>query len=152
QQVLSNAQSLIDALHVTNSALVDTQASADKAISADVAQINVLSSQIADITKQIKIAEVGGQPANDLRDRRAALVGQISQFVQVHEIDSGGDYQLVTQDNHLLVLNDTTKALKTTDVTTNIGAGSLKAQVEIRDTYFPKYIAALDQLAYDVTQ
>src|SRR5262249_23478983 len=93
QQVQTKAQSLIDALHAGNSALVDTKTAADSAITADVAQINNLTSQIADITTQIKVAEVGGQPANDLRDRRAALVGQLSQYVQVHEIDSGGDYQ-----------------------------------------------------------
>jgi flagellar hook-associated protein 1 len=152
QQVQINAQSLINAFHARNSALVDTKNSADKAITADVAQINNLASQVADITKRIKIAEVGGQPANDLRDQRAALVGQISQYVQIHEIDSGGDYQLVTQDNHLLVLNGTTKTLNTSDVTLNIGAGSLKAEVDIRDTYVPKYTAALDQLAYEITQ
>jgi flagellar hook-associated protein 1 FlgK len=152
QQVQISAQSLIDAFHARNSALVDTKTSADKAITADVAQINNLASQIADITKKIKVAEVGGQPANDLRDQRAALVGQLSQYVQVHEIDSNGDYQLVTQDNHLLVLNGTTRTLNTSDVTSNIGEGSLKAEVDIRDTYVPKYAAALDQLAYEITQ
>ena len=40
-----------------------------------------------------------------------------------------------SHDNHLLVLNDTTRPLKTTEVTSNIGAGSLKAEVDIRDTY-----------------
>ncbi len=150
QQVQINAQTLIDALHSRNSALADTKTTADKAISGDVAQVNALSSQIADITKQIKIAEVGGNPANDLRDQRAALVGQLSQYVQVNEINTNGDYQLVTADNHLLVLNDTTRPLKTTEVTSNIGAGSLKAEVDIRDTYVPKYLSSLDQLAYDI--
>jgi flagellar hook-associated protein 1 FlgK len=152
QQVQTAAQALIDAFHARNSALVDIKNSADKVITSDVAQINNLASQIADVTKRIKIAEVGGQPANDLRDQRAALVGQLSQYVQVHEIDSDGDYQLVTQDNHLLVLNGTTKTLNTADVTSNIGAGSLKAEVDIRDAYVPKYTAALDQLAYEITQ
>jgi flagellar hook-associated protein 1 FlgK len=57
QQVQINAQSLINAFHARNSALVDTKNSADKAITADVAQINNLASQVADITKRIKIAE-----------------------------------------------------------------------------------------------
>jgi flagellar hook-associated protein 1 FlgK len=152
QQVQTNAQSLIDAFHARDSALTDAKTGADKAITADVAQINNLASQIADVTSKIKVAEVGGQPANDLRDQRAALVGQLSQYVQVREIDSDGDYQLVTQDNHLLVMNGTTKTLNTSDVTANIGAGSLKAEVDIRDTYVPKYTAALDQLAYEITQ
>src|SRR5215470_9261416 len=48
QQVQINAQTLIDAFHARNSALVDMKNSADKVIPADVAQINNLASQIAD--------------------------------------------------------------------------------------------------------
>jgi flagellar hook-associated protein 1 FlgK len=70
----------------------------------------------------------------------------------VNQIESGGDYQLTTKDNRLLVLNSTSNALNVADVTSAIGNGSLRAEVEIRDSYVPKYRAALDQLAYEITQ
>lgn len=113
--------------------------------------INRLVSEIAELTRQIKIDDVR-TPAYDLRDRRTALVGELSQHLEVNELESGGDYHLTTKDNRLLVLNSLSNPLKASDVTSAIGAGSLRAELEIRDTYVPKYRAALDQLAYEITQ
>jgi flagellar hook-associated protein 1 len=151
EQLKVSAGALIDALHARNSDLTTIKTNADKAVSADVDQINQLSRQIADLTKQIKLEAVS-DPANNLRDRRAALVRQLSSYVEVHELDSGGDYELTTKDNHPLVFNGTAQTLNSSDVTTNIGDGSLKAEVDLRDTYVPKYLGALDQLAYEITQ
>jgi flagellar hook-associated protein 1 FlgK len=119
----------------------------------NVGQINTLTTQIANLTQQIKAEELGAN-VNDLRDRRVALVKQLSQIVEVNEIDSGdpGDYQLTTKDGHLLVMNGTAQTLNVSDVTTSIGAGSLRAALDTRDNYIPKYSAALDQLAYEISQ
>jgi flagellar hook-associated protein 1 len=89
--------------------------------------------------------------ATDLRDRRIALVKELSQYVEVNELDSG-DYQLTTKDNRLLVMNSTSIDLKVADVSFGIGAGSLQSELEVRDTYVPKYAAALDQLAFEIAQ
>lgn len=149
EQVRSSANALIQGIHDRDQYLAQTKANADRAISSDVDQVNSLASQIADLTRQIKNEEAG-TTANDLRDRRGALVKELSKYVTVNELDSG-DYQITTQDNHLLVFNDTTKPLTAADVTSSIGR-SLQAEVEVLDSYVPKYSAALDQLAYEISQ
>ena len=151
EQLKINANALIGALHARNTDLANIQSNADKASAAKLAQINRLSAGIADLTKQIKFEEVT-HPANDLRDRRETMVKELSQYVEVHELDSGSEYQLATKDNRLLVLNETAQTLSAADVTAAIGAGSLKAEIDIRDTYVPAYLGALDQLAYEVSQ
>jgi flagellar hook-associated protein 1 len=152
EQVRSSANALINAIHSHAASLNQMQAQANQDINTDLTKVNDLTKQIADITKQIRIEEAS-QSANDLRDRRTALVKELSQYVEVNELDTeGGDYQLSTKDNHLLVLNDTAMTLAASDVTTQIGAGSLRAEVDIRDNYVPKYMAALDQLTYEISQ
>src|SRR5207302_2341880 len=130
--------------------LAQIKNNADKAISADVDQINSLTKQIAQVTDEIKVEEVT-RPAPELRDKRAALVKQLSGYLDVNELESGGDYQLTTKNNHLLVMNNTAQSFYTADVGSNIGSGSLKSDVDIRDNYVPKYLGALDQLAYELT-
>jgi len=149
EQLKITANAMIDALHSTYQDLKQVQTTAGKAITADVGQINILTKQIADVTQQINLAEANG-PAPDLRDRRSALVKQLSSYIDVNELESGHDYQLTTKNNHLLVLNNTSKDLTTSDVDSNIGDGSIKAELDMRDTYVPKYVSALDQLAYEI--
>jgi len=150
EQLKISTNTMIDALHSRYQDLKTIQNNGDKAIAADLGQINILTKQIADVTQQIKLEE-GTHPANDLRDRRSALVKQLSSYIDVNELESGGDYQLTTKNNHLLVLNNTVQTLSTSDVDSNIGNGSLKSEVDIRDTYAPKYLGALDTLAYEIT-
>jgi flagellar hook-associated protein 1 FlgK len=149
EQLKITANAMIDALHSSYQDLKQVQTNADKAITSDVGQINILTKQIAEVTQQINLAEANG-PASDLRDRRSALVKQLSNYIDVNEMESGHDYQLTTKNNHLLVLNNTSKDLTTSDVDSNIGDGSIKAELDIRDTYIPKYVSALDQLAYEI--
>ena len=91
-------------------------------------------------------------PVPDLRDRRAALVKQLSTYVDINEVESGTDYQITTKNNRLLVFNNTAWSITAADVDSSIGNGSLKSALDIRDTYVPKYLGALDQLAYGLTQ
>ena len=149
EQLKITANAMINALHSSYQDLKQVQTDADKAITADVGQINILTKQIASVTQQINLAEANG-PAPDLRDRRSALVKQLSSYIDVNELESGHDYQLTTKNNHLLVLNNTSKDLTTSDVDSNIGDGSIKAELDMRDTYVPKYVSALDQLAYEI--
>jgi flagellar hook-associated protein 1 FlgK len=150
EQLKISAQSLANAFHTRSRDLKNIQNAANQSISSQVDRINVLASQIANVSEQIKVNEIS-HPAHELRDRRNALVKELSEMVEVHELESDGDYQLTTKDNRLLVLNGVTQTLTTADVTSSIGNGSLKADVEIRDQYVPKYLAALDQLAYELS-
>lgn len=151
EQLKINAQTLIDALHSRDANLTSIKNVANKAITSDVDQINILTKQIAAVSSEIKRQEVD-HVANDLRDKRTSLVKQLSGIVEVKELESNGDYQLSTKDNRLLALNAFVYSLSATDVTSAMGNGSLTANLAVRDQYIPKYAAALDQLAYELVQ
>jgi flagellar hook-associated protein 1 len=151
EQLKVNAQTLIDSLHARDTNLANIKNVANRAITSDVDQVNLLTEQIGTISAEIKRQEVD-HVANDLRDRRTSLVKQLSEIVEVKELESHGDYQLVTKDNQLLVLNGFVEALSVTDVTSAIGTGSLASNLAIRDVYVPKYVAAMDQMAYEIVE
>jgi flagellar hook-associated protein 1 len=149
EQIRITANTLIQSFHNTAEGLTQARMVADKAVNSNLSEINRLTTQIADLTRKIKIEEAT-MPANDLRDRRTALVKELSQFVEVSEVETGTQYQLTTKNDRLLVLNEIVKPLGT-DVGPEVG-GSLGAQIELRDTYIPKYAAALDDIAYQIAQ
>src|SRR5262249_13881295 len=115
---------------------------------------------------QIQQQETPGQQQNALRDQRAQLVQQLSEIVDAKELESNGSYQLTLSNGTQLVLNGDAQALSTSrgtnglyavmagnnDVTSAIGGGDLKAQLQLRDQMIPSYVNQLDQLAYEITQ
>jgi flagellar hook-associated protein 1 len=152
EEVKINAQALIDELHSRNADLKALQTGVNNAIRPQVDQLNQLTRQIADLSGEIKKLEIDGRTANDLRDRRGELVKQLSEIIDVNELESDGDYQLNTKDSQLLVFNGVQRTLAVSDITSNIGNGSMKANLELRDSYIPKYLDALDQIAYELAQ
>ena len=82
-QLKLNADALVNAFHSRSSDLIQIKSNADKAISADLDQINNLAKQIADLTMEIK-TEDSSHPVSDLRDRRSALVKQLSKIGRAH--------------------------------------------------------------------
>jgi flagellar hook-associated protein 1 FlgK len=149
EQIRITANTLIQSFHNTAEGLTQAKMVAEKAVNTSISEVNRLTTQIADLTRKIKIEEVT-MPANDLRDRRTALVKELSQYIEVSVVETGTQYQLTTKNDRLLVLNEVTRALPS-DVGPEVG-GSLGAQIELRDTYIPKYAAALDDIAYQMAQ
>jgi flagellar hook-associated protein 1 FlgK len=160
------AQSLINAFHSQAANLGNQQRTANQTVATDVNTINSLTSQIADLTKQIRLEETSGKPQNDLRDQRAQLVQKLSQIVDVHQIESNGTYELYVGNGRTVVLNDTSQNLTVApdtnglyrvkagnyDITSEFGGGDLQGQIQLRDQNIPAYLNQLDQLAYQITQ
>jgi flagellar hook-associated protein 1 FlgK len=171
EAVRQAAQALIGAFHSQAANLDDQKQLANNAVATDVDKINTLTTQIAALTKQIQEQEVSGAPQNELRDQRSALVNQLSQIVDVRELDSTNtppnSYMLsLAGSGQTLVVNGTSQQLTAeagangiyavkadnNDLTTAIGGGDLKAQLQLRDQLIPNYAGQLDQLAYEITQ
>jgi flagellar hook-associated protein 1 FlgK len=167
QVVLQTGQALVNAFHSHTANLNDQQQTANQAVAADVNKINSLTTQIASVTLQIQQEETPGQPQNTLRDQRSALVQQLSQLVDVRDIESKGTYELsLATSGQTLVLNGFAQNLSVqtganglytvnagnNDVTAGIGGGDLKGQLQLRDQMIPSYQNQLDQLAYEITQ
>ena len=163
QQVVTSALSLTRYINTRANDLRDMKTAADQAIQHDVSDANVLIEQIAVVSQHIKEVEITA-PANDLRDQRTLLIKQLSEIMNVKELDTNGTYQLTTGNNRPLVVAGAAVPLEigttpggmttilsgTTDITSEITGGTIAAHVGFRDRSVPQYQQALDQMAYDL--
>jgi flagellar hook-associated protein 1 FlgK len=129
--------------------------------------------QIRDLNNLIKTGKVLGDTPNDLYDKRDALVDELSQLVSVrvtvtldpnftdrqvgiYQLDIGdeGAAQTLVDDSTVTHLQTVTNADGFTDIQYNgsafafgTDAGSLSADIEMRDTYLPGLLQQFDDLA-----
>ena len=130
---------------------------------------NDLATQIAKLNEQIKNAENVGGDASDLRDQQGALVGKLSQLVDVHTFTDGHGQLVVRAAGAVLVEGNTAGSFATTtdaagtmrlilnrpqgtpvDVTDHLTGGQLSGLKQVRDGDATAVLARLDQLASDV--
>ncbi len=116
QALLSAAQSVASAFQTTNSQLQNLSSNVNSSISADVTQINSISSSIAKLNNQIAVAtaNAGGQAPNDLIDQRDQLVSNLSQLVGVSTTQGdNGAVNVFIGNGQPLVLQNTATTLTT---------------------------------------
>ncbi len=83
-QLIGYASSLTEYFNNLSGNLEDLQKSLNQEIKVKVDEINSIASEIATLNEQINVVEIStGGMANELRDRRALLVDQLSQIVDV---------------------------------------------------------------------
>lgn len=85
QLMLSEAESLVSRFQYLDDQLSKTRSEVNGQLGNMVKEVNTLSQSIADINRQIVVAtgRAGGQPPNDLLDRRDVLLEQLSSLVSV---------------------------------------------------------------------
>ena len=155
---------LTSGFHRIYSNLQDLRKSVDVEIVLTVDNVNSLASEIASINQQIARTELGGQKANDLRDRRDYLIDQLSEFVDVNVaeqknntatvyigslaiVDGTTSFRIDTRKvgagevtSSEIVWEGTTRTIKNLN-------GQLKALVDARDQIVPQYLSKLDAMA-----
>lgn len=82
--VRERALTLTQSFHNIDSQIASTQKDLDSNIRVQIGQINTYAKQIQELNVQIKNAEISGDNPNDLRDKREALVDDLSKIVSVH--------------------------------------------------------------------
>jgi flagellar hook-associated protein 1 len=163
QAVLTAGQNLASAFNQTSSALTTIQRNVDLSVTQTVNQINTLTQQIAAVNTQVSAATAAGQNPGPFVDERQQLINQLSNLVDVSEINAGnGSLTLTTSSGAPLVVAGQSFALTTktngttglqdvysqgTDITANITSGQLAGQLQIRDQEIPKIQNSLDTLA-----
>ena len=75
--LLTKADGLTKQLNQASSQLSAQRISLDGQIGSGINDINALASKIADLNAQIKLTEVSGQQANDLRDQRGRFLNEL---------------------------------------------------------------------------
>ncbi|HIJ89732.1 MAG: flagellar hook-associated protein FlgK [Desulfobulbaceae bacterium] len=104
QSVVQSSQSIIDQLHSMTAEM--SQAKFDLGVSLDTAikDVNSLASQIAGLNVQISTAESSKGQANDLRDKRDAVLKDLSTLLDLTYFeDKNGGYSVLMADGHALV-------------------------------------------------
>ena len=100
--ILMSADSITTFMQDTYEALLAHQRNVNEEIAAVVTTINSLGNQIRTLNERIRVMEITGDNANDLRDQRALLVDELSRYVNVeaYERDLGnGDRRFFVRIN-----------------------------------------------------
>ena len=82
-QFVGSADALTEYFNNLSGNLEALQKDVNKEIKLKIDEINSLAGEIATLNKQINVIELSGSKANELRDRRALLIDQLSEIVDV---------------------------------------------------------------------
>lgn len=96
--VINYASSLADKMNMFGLEIREQQSQISEELYAVVTKINSTAKQLADINRQIYVAEFEGQTANELRDSRALLIDDLSKYgkVTVKEMQGNTDRETDT--------------------------------------------------------
>ena len=154
--LLSKADGVTTLLNQGASQLSTQRISLDGQVQNGINDVNALASKIADLNSQIKLIEVSGQQANDLRDQRGRFLNDLAGLVDISSIeDATGQVTVFVGIGQLLVTEQKAYELTgvanvannglldvrydggtgpNTDITSVIGSGRLKGLIDARDT------------------
>jgi flagellar hook-associated protein 1 FlgK len=164
QQVVSKAITLVTDLRSTSGSLEDLERNINQRIDDEIDQMNGLLRQIGDLNGQIMAAEVGGQPANDLRDQRDLLVTELSEIAAV-TTDERDDGSLdIILNGRTMITRTSVQQFTTTYAETSNGyemtvvtegnyhevqlsGGRLSGLLDSRDEYVADFRSNMDEVA-----
>lgn len=155
--------------------LEDARTQCDTNIQTEVDAINEITTQLAQLNKEIVSAEAMGQPANELRDMRDGLLDDLAEKTQISTylredgsvsvymngqtlVDNGSAHILFTEKdpengNHLKIMWKTDNPnSKPIDMTSFMKGGVIAAQLEVRDNQLKQYQTDLDEMAKKVIE
>jgi flagellar hook-associated protein 1 len=161
QGVLTAAANMATAFNNVSNNLNQQRSNLDLQVTQDVSQINVLTGQIASLNRQISQLQGVNLDASALVDKRGVLIGQLSNLVDVSEIQSDNGLTLTTANGTALVVDGQSLALTTqrnasntqnvfaqgSDITSQLTSGELAGLIQVRDQTIPDLLSQLDTLA-----
>ncbi len=173
QAVVGAAQSLTQQINALSGAYGQAQQNAQNGLVSQVAQLNTALGQIGNLSDQIVALKAQGGSIADLENQRNALLGSVSGLVDARfsEQPDGdmlvfttGGAQLPTHTADPLSIAAVTTGptnfypggglpgieLGTTDITSQLGGGSIGANLTLRDTTIPTYSAELDEFSQNL--
>ncbi|MCP4118207.1 MAG: flagellar hook-associated protein FlgK [Desulfobacteraceae bacterium] len=162
--VYEKGQNFVSRLNAANTDLTNVETDVNREIESAVGRINALTSQIAEMNKEISSLE-NHRTANDQRDQRNALVDELGTMIDIDTFEqpNGGiivnvanGFTLVNQvDNYELSVAENEVMWQGSygsdiDITDKISGGKLGGWLQIRDEIIPKYKNDLDVLAHEM--
>lgn len=176
QSVRESAQAMTNDFKRLRAQVEEVRDHIDVRIEGFTREMNALADEIKDLNIKIKIQEVGGASANDLKDKRDLAFKKLSSYVDLsmhpdkegaYNIDIKGVGPLVNGPNAMKFivnrtpadqdgkpensLSITTTANASADVTHAIRGGKIGALLEVRDQTLSTILERLDDLAVMLT-
>lgn len=158
----AKAEVLADSFQVTRGRLTEIRSNNDAAYGNGVDQVNILTEQVADLNRQVAIAENIGENASGLRDQRGELVRQLAELTGGRATEAGSLVTFQLADGKSLVVGTQAFKLGTQSTppdglteatldgqTANFSSGKLKGLQEAI-TEITGQITSLDELAASV--
>ena len=167
--VIAQGRSVASFYSKLNQDMKNLRQDLDTKITSSVTEINRLTTEIVRMNQIIHETEGANVNANDFRDKRDALIRELSQYVDVSVVeDSSNEVSVSLRGGRPLVIGQTAFTLSTQvrpddaqassvywadsagtqfDITSEIKNGSLAAWIDMRDTEFAGYIDKLDLMA-----
>ncbi len=133
-------------------------------ISSTVISINAITSQIADLNREI-IGQELNRTANDLRDHRNGLIDELGKLINLDIITQSSGAIIVNAANGATIVNGVDSYNlsvnggevfwqgsygSTREISDDISGGKLSGWLDIRDEIIPKYRGQIDELSRDM--
>ncbi len=165
ESLKSTGEELSDRLHRLNNQLLTMRQDIDTEVANIPANINQITREIADLNSTIRLSEIQGGSANDLRDQRDALLDDLSSFADVRAVEQKDGTYTVLVGSKVVVEHDastdlyavSTAAGERNAIQTVIRSadgvdyvptgGKLGALIQFRDTVIEGITEKLDTLA-----
>jgi len=167
QSVLTAAQNLSRSFNQAATNLSTLQTSVNLNVTQSVSQINTLTAQIATANAQVSAAQSANRNPGPFVDQRQQLLNQLSNLVDISEINAGnGNLTITTSNGAPLVVGGQSFQLSTqtnastglqdiisqgTNITSQITGGQLAGQLQIRDQEIPAIQNSLDTLGFNLS-
>ncbi len=168
RSVLEKGSALVDGIHDRYQRLKSIRDMVEGDVQGTVKQVNAITTQIADLNKDIVKSQALGDNPNDLLDRRDILVGQLSSLIDisVRTNDPAGEFVVATGGMHLVQGGHHEEIALQADKTNEgysvpvwddtrqpvgVRGGKLAALLELRDGDARQEIQSLDLLAVNFT-
>ncbi len=165
--VVQQGRLLARSFNETATRLSDARREADVEVRGTVGAINDKARNIASLNASI--ARANGADAEALQDQLGQELDSLAEITGISvlrnadgtaNVSLGAGRAIVVGENQyaLTVTNDPGTGLASvningsTDITAELGSGTIAGYLDVRDTLIPGYQTQLDQLAYDVAQ
>ena len=173
-QVVWAATTLTQGINAVSDAYVTQRQTAEDNIGTGIATLNTTLGTIGGLSNKIVTLKAGGQSTADLENQRDAALADLSQLLDVKALEQpNGDLMVVTSAGLVLPIHGATNPFATvgvnvqpgtfypgggingitlggTDVTSQLRAGQIGANIALRDTTLPTDQAELDEFAQNL--
>jgi flagellar hook-associated protein 1 FlgK len=155
--------------------LLTVQAELDQTITAEIEELNVMSTEVAQLNQQIQTVELQGSTANDERDKRDLLIKKMGEKINIKAVEGKeGSVTITAGDSAILVSGYSASQLRAsasqgtaskregcvdiylstpagTDspvVTKQMTGGAIGGALKVRDQVAEGLLSDLDEMAY----